>query len=227
MKRFLLAAVASLVLAVCTAGSSQAALMVNLHSSNDVITFMSSSVVANTITTTETWSGPGIGVIEIVLEALDTGDPFTLVRNITIEGDAWSEFVNELLDPAGQVNDGSDLFPQPAEIPAGFTTSNDSDGIGFDLAAATPDSGGAFAGAVLTTGTRDILTFSGGSGASGTIQITYAFIDVRGPFLPDDAFAPDSNDSLLISSEAVVLPEAGAMFWLAMMLVGAAFARRG
>jgi hypothetical protein len=212
---------------VCTAGPSHASLLVDLHDSNVAITSFSSSVVANTITTTETWSGPGMGVIEIILEALDTGDPFTLVRNITIEGDDWSEFVNELLDPAGQLNDDSDLFPQPDGIPAGFTTSNDSDGIGFDLATATPDSGGAFALASLTTGTRDVLSFSGGSGASASVQITYAFIDTRGPFVPGDAFATGTNDSLLVSSEAVPLPEASAMFWLAMLLVGAAFARRG
>ena len=69
-------------------------------------------------------SGPGIGVIEIVLEALDTGDPFTLVRNITIEGDPWSEFVSELLDPAGQTNDLLDLPPQPSNPQTGFTGSD-------------------------------------------------------------------------------------------------------
>lgn len=227
MQRISLLLVASVALALCLAGESRA-MMVSLHSSNTAITAFSFSEVSDTITTQELWSAPSLGVIEFVLDPTDVGTTFTVVRNITIDDDAvWSDFVSELLDPEGQLNDDLDLVPQPVDVPPGYTTSNNSDGIRFDTSV-SPDSGGVFASAGLSVGLQDIVTFSGGPGASGTIQITYAFRDQRGPATPGDPFQAGSNDSLLIASQASAsLPESGAMFWLTMLLVGTAFVRRG
>jgi PEP-CTERM motif len=82
----------------------------------------------------------------------------------------WDTLRAELLDPIGDGNDALDPAMQPAYVPAGYSTSNNEDGLSFAQSSALTRSA-VFAGGSATvtanemTNVGDILTFSGlGSG---------------------------------------------------------------
>ena len=69
-----------------------------------------------------------------MISGLDAGVSYTVVKQITNNsGITWVRLANELLDPAGDQEDiDNDPQPYPAFVPAGFSTSNDLDGLSFD-----------------------------------------------------------------------------------------------
>ena len=66
----------------------------------------------------------------VLISGIDANVNYTIVKQITNNtGTTWTRLANELLNPAGDANDATDPQPYPAFVPAGFTTSNDFDGL--------------------------------------------------------------------------------------------------
>jgi len=87
----------------------------------------------------------------------------------------WDTLVAELLDPIGDGNDAGDLPTQPAYVPAGYSTSNNTDGLSFAQDSALARSA-VFAGGSATViaderSMRDMLTFAGLG--SGLVRVTF------------------------------------------------------
>lgn len=170
MKRLGLTCTIACALALAFAGSQASAISVTLHSSNSGIGTCTFSVSGTVITITENWTGSGPGVLEISGLTLNT--VYTIRKVITNNsGDLWTRFANELLDPAGQTNDGIDPKPYPIFVPAGFTTSNDSDGLSFAQGSTNPQKLSSVWSTVTVdelTDARDFIDFSNGTLASGS-----------------------------------------------------------
>lgn len=145
------------------------------------------SVVGNTITIEETWINTN--PVFLRFTGLDPNTSYTVVKNITNNSGAnFITFANELFDPAGNRND--DLDPmQPAFIPAGWTTSNDSDGLSFAQGLGIPRNSDAFGTVVAdeNSDARDFLDFVNGNVANGgSFFVTYGLTNtssVNDPFL--------------------------------------------
>ena len=136
---------------------------------------------------------------------------YTVLLNLG--GSGLDTLTFEVLDIFGDGDDGLDPSPQPASVPTGYTTSNDSDGFSFaqnsGLARSAVFAGGT---ANLTvdeqTHRGDILTFSGLSGAE-EVRITFGVRDAVGgrDFLVrlvatgvDAASAPEPASMLLLGT---------------------------
>ena len=115
---------------------------------------------------------PASSVGIYLFNGLQEGANYTLSMIVTgITG--WDTLRAELLDPIGDGGDGNDALDpaiQPAYVPAGYSTSNDQDGLSFAQDSALTRSA-VFAGGSATvtadekTNSGDILMFSGlGSG---------------------------------------------------------------
>jgi hypothetical protein len=163
----------------------------SLHGSNIGLASVNCTFDATmrVITVTEVWSSIGIG--SILFEGLDA-DPYTVVKQITNgTGVDWTRLANELLDPAGDNNDALDPQPYPAFVPAGFTTSNNNDGLSFAQGVPTiPRASDVFASVFGDElgDVRDFLDFFNGlllDGGAGSV--TYGLWDQLGggnqPFL--------------------------------------------
>jgi hypothetical protein len=168
------------VVALCCLTFAFGAPIVSLHSSNVGIQSINVNYDAGTrtITIEEVWSGAGPGVLEI--SGLDTSS-YKVIKEITNNsGVNWNRLANEVLDPAGDNEDALDPQPYPAFVPAGFSTSNNSDGLTFDQGGSTPRSSSVFASLIAdeVTNVRDFLDFYNGvllSGGTGTV--TYGLDD--------------------------------------------------
>lgn len=166
MRKLLLAAAA---LALAPVAAS--AVTISLAPSNSGIGSIAVVVddVAGTITITENWTGTGPG--NLLFEDFD--QPYTIIKNITNNsGVAWTRLANELLDIAGDGDDGLDPQPYPGNVPVGYTTSNDSDGLTF----ADPRSSTVFLSTFVdeVTDARDFTDFFGGVLANGGLDtVTY------------------------------------------------------
>lgn len=81
-------------------------------------------------------------------------------------GSTWTRFATELLDPLGPVNDdGLDPLPYPSFVPAGWSTSNDGDGLSFGNPRNSPQFASLFIDEL--TDARDFMDFFNGSIANG------------------------------------------------------------
>ena len=112
------------------AQSAFAAPTCSLHASNVGIDAFSCTFNAqtNTFTIAETFTSTGIGAI--VFNGLDSGVNYTVNKIITNGTSTdWTRISNELLDPSDDGNDAQDPGTQPGFVPAGFSTSNDFDGL--------------------------------------------------------------------------------------------------
>lgn len=97
----------------------------------------------------------------------------------------WDTLTAEILDPLSDGFDAEDPATQPSYVPAGFSTSNNSDGLSFAWnsgleRSATFSSGGSASLFVdEDTDARDLLRFSGFPGGD-TAQVTFGLRDRMG-----------------------------------------------
>jgi len=163
---------------------------------------------------TITLSGGASTIVRI--DGLDPGAnvpvTFTLVDSAV---NPFTAFSAEILDPLSDGFDAADAPVQPAYVPAGFSTSNNTDGLSFAWnsgleRSATFASGGAAALQVdEDTNARDMLSFHGFS-AGDQAQVTFGLRDNLGNrgFLvrfsvdgtPGGASAPEPASLLLLGT---------------------------
>ncbi len=168
-------------------GIASAQVTMVAHSSNQGINAGASfwGASGTDIWVDEIWDAPGMGVIEIT--GLEIGVNYTFTKNIVNNtGIDWNRFAMELLDPDV---DAEDIASEPW-VPAGFSHSNEFDGLSFAQGSGIPRTSTAFASRVDDEfGGRDYMDFFDGlvSGAGGTDQIVFGLRDNGGtanqPFL--------------------------------------------
>jgi len=97
----------------------------------------------------------------------------------------WDTLTAEILDPMSDGFDALDAQPQPGYVPAGFSTSNNSDGISFAWNSGLERSAMFASGGMASlfvdedTNARDLLRFSGFSGGD-MAQVTFGLRDRMG-----------------------------------------------
>lgn len=219
MKLYKIMLLAAAAISLPTAAS--AAITIVQHPGTTLGAF-SFSVVGNVITINETWTNTNN--VFLRFDGLTQGTSYTVIKRIiNNSGFAWTSIANELLDP---VLDANDPRPQPGFVPAGYSTSSDTDGLSFDQGGSIPRISSAFPTVVVdeNTDARDFIDFLGGAGvASGAPLFTlqYGLIDTG------------DNQPFLLSQRVNVrsinaVPEPGT--WLMMFagfgVVGGAMRRR-
>jgi hypothetical protein len=96
----------------------------------------------------------------------------------------WDTLTLEILDPLSDGFDARDPQPQPSYVPAGYSTSNNSDGVSFvgpsiERSARFASGGSATLFVDENTDARDLLRFSGFSGGD-TARVTIGLRDRLG-----------------------------------------------
>lgn len=174
------------------------------------------TVVGDVITIEETWTSTS--PVFLLFEDVGFGTRYTVRKNIVNDsGTTFISLAHELLDTAGDGDDGLDPLIQPSFVPVGFSTSNDSDGLTF----ADPRISDAFPGLIIDelSDARDFMDFTGGSVADG------------GSFYVEfDLFGLANEGDFLLSQRANTLSIPEPATWAFMMLgfgaIGGAFRRQ-
>lgn len=123
----------------------------------------------------------------IVVEGLQANKNYTVA--FSVKGNQllhpWDTLTAEILDPLSDGFDALDASQQPGYVPAGYSTSNNSDGLSFawnsGLERSATFASGGTAGLFVDedTDARDLLRFSGFSGGD-TAQVTFGLRDRMG-----------------------------------------------
>ena len=153
------------------------AVTVGLNAGNVGIGYGSWSVSGTDIYIDEHWTTPGIGMLE--LNELEESVDYTVHKYITNETDQdWNRFAIELLDPSGGTDDQYDIDTEPW-VPAGWSHSNENDGLSFAQGSGIPRTSQHFASRVDDElGGRDYMDFFDGLvAAGGTDTITFGLRD--------------------------------------------------
>ena len=212
----------STVAALAVATPAAAAPVVDVY--QGTLGAFSYSVMGDTITIEETWTNAN--PVFLRFTGLDPAVSYIVRKNIINNtGSNFLTFANELFDPAGNLNGDLDPSPQPAFIPAGWTTSNDNDGLSFAQGFGIARTSDAFATVIAdeNTDARDFLDFVNGNVApGGSFFVTYG--------LTNNSAA---NDPFLLGQRANVRtlpgvpePATWAMLILGFLTTGGAMRRR-
>ena len=218
MKKVLLATVIGALLLPLNAF----AITLSLHSSNVGITGFDYTVDGTKITIYEDWTEVGRGFVEF--RGLEADVDYTICKVVyNNTGVDWDRFSHELLDPAGDNNDATYDPATEAWVPAGFSHSNDNDGLSFAQGSGIPRTSTVYTGLTVDelAHARDFLDFhSGGSisGAGGTDTFSYGLRDSN----------PGSNQPFLLAQRPneSAIPEPGTLLLIGGGLMGLAARRR-
>ncbi len=175
--------------------------------------------LTSTITINETWTSAGSGFLEIT--GLNQSSNYTVIKYLTNNsGISWDRIANELLDPLGQTEDSNyDPTPYPSFVPAGFSTSNDNDGLSFAQGSGIPRTSDTWSSLLVDelSHARDFLDFYNGVlGIGNTAMLTYGLRD------------NNSNQPFLLSQRPnkFSTPEPATLLLLGSGLIGVGFARK-
>ncbi|MFA9460088.1 PEP-CTERM sorting domain-containing protein [Thiohalorhabdus methylotrophus] len=206
--------------ALLLAPATASAISVSLGTGNQGIDDFSYSQSDHTIMIQESWGSAETGTL--AFDKLEAGENYTVYKEITNNsGSDWNLFANELLDPADGSFDAGDQAEEDF-VPAGYSHSNETDGLSFAQGSGIPRTSDAFANVTADEiGTRDFLDYGDGILASGeTATVQFGLRDNNAPANEPFLIAQRPN----MESMAIPGPATAALFGLG--LVGLAGFRR-
>lgn len=152
---------------------------------------------------------PTVGAAVVLsVSGLTPGADYLMEVIVDNAGATWNTLRAELLDIAGDGNDGPDPSTMPGYVPAGYSTSNDTDGLSFAQRSGLQRSAtytGGSANVIADEGTNrgDILMFTGLSGAAGILRVNFGMRDfTEAPFVirlsAEDGMTPNPEPATML-----------------------------